>query len=70
MIRNDPRAALVFWLVLEPPIQVPLVLCVLGIFPQHAQALYTLAVVVNLLQCAQTLVQVVYGRVDRTSGVS
>jgi hypothetical protein len=63
MIRTDPRAALFFWLVLEPPIQIPLLLCVFGVFPQHAYALYTVAVVLNLFQCAQTLVQVVYMRV-------
>jgi len=66
MIRTDPRAAAFFWLVLEPPIQVPLLFCVFGIFPQHAASLHTLAVVLNLFQCAQTLVQVVYMRVERT----
>jgi len=67
MIRTDPKAALFFWLVLEPPIQIPLVLCILGIFLPYAHALYTLAVVLNLFQCAQTLVQVVYGRVERAT---
>jgi hypothetical protein len=68
MFRTDLRAALFFWLVLEPPIQVPLVFGVLGIFPAHAAAVYTVAVVVNLFQCAQTLVQVVYARVGRAAG--
>jgi hypothetical protein len=67
MLRTDRRAALFFWLVLEPPIQVPLLLCVLGIFLPYASALYTIAVVVNLFQCAQTLVQVVYSRVGRAA---
>ena len=66
MVRTDPRAAAFFWLVLEPPIQVPLLFCVFGIFPQHAAAFYTLAVVLNLFQCAQTLVQAVYMRVERS----
>jgi hypothetical protein len=52
--------------VLEPMIQVPLLLAILGMFPQHAAAFYVLAVVINLLQCAQTLVQTVYARVART----
>lgn len=71
MIRTDLRAALFFWLVLEPPIQIPLVLVIFGVSPRFAPALYTVAVVINLLQCAQTLVQVVYLRVERSgSGVT
>jgi hypothetical protein len=64
--RNDPRAAAFFWFVLEPPIQVPLVLALLGTFPARASGLYTIAVVVNLVQGAQLLAQVVYARVERT----
>ncbi len=67
MIRTDIRAALFFWLVLEPPIQIPLVLCIFGIFLPQAAALYTMAVVLNLFQCALTLVQVVYARVERAA---
>ena len=64
--RNDPRAAAFFWFVLEPPIQVPLLLAVLGAFPSRAAGLYTVAVVINLIQGAQLLAQVVYARIERT----
>jgi hypothetical protein len=64
--RNDPKAAAFFWFVLEPPIQVPLVLAMLGVFPERASGLYTIAVVVNLVQGAQLLAQVVYARIERT----
>jgi hypothetical protein len=67
MFRTNLRAALFFWLVLEPPIQVPLLLGVFGVFSSHASALYIVAVVLNLFQCAQTLVQVVYIRVNRAA---
>lgn len=66
MIRADPKASLFFWLVLEPLIQVPLFLCVFGVFPRYAHAFYMIAVIINLIQCAQTLIQVVYARVERT----
>ena len=46
---------------------VPLGLGGFGVFPFHASALYTVAVVLNLFQCAQTLAQVVYIRVKRTA---
>lgn len=64
--RNDPRAAAFFWFVLEPPIQVPLALALLGLFPARASGLYTVAVVVNLVQGAQLLAQVVYMKIERT----
>jgi hypothetical protein len=66
-MRTAPRSAAFFWLVLEPPIQVPLILVMLGLFPERASGLFTLAVVVNLVECAQLLAQVTYARVARTS---
>ena len=60
--REDPRAAAFFWFVLEPPIQVPLILVILGAFPAHAPGLYAVAVVINVIQAAQLLAQVVYAR--------
>lgn len=65
-VRNDPRAAAFFWLVLEPPIQVPLLLVLFGLYPQHAPGLYAVAVVINLLQGAQLLAQAVYARSGAT----
>lgn len=68
--RNDRKAAAFFWFVLEPPIQIPLVLAILNTFPERASGLYTIAVVVNLVQGAQLLAQVVYARIERTSAPS
>ncbi len=65
MMRSDVKASLLFWFVLEPLIQVPLFFCVFGFLPQYAHAFYMLAVVINLIQCAQALLQVVYARVER-----
>ena len=66
MIRTDPKSAAFFWLVLEPTIQIPLALNILGILPRYAPAFFTTAVIINLFQCATTLGQVVYLRVNRT----
>ena len=65
MMRADLKVSLFFWLVLEPLIQVPLFLCVFGVLPQYALGFYMIAVIINLIQCAQTLIQVVYARVER-----
>lgn len=65
MMRADLKASLFFWLILEPLIQLPLFLCMFGILTQYAHAFYMIAVVINLIQCAQTLIQVVYARVER-----
>lgn len=64
-MKASPRSAAFFWLVLEPPIQVPLILATLGLFPERASGLFTIAVVVNLVECAQLLAQVTYHRVAR-----
>ena len=63
----DPLASASFWLVLEPPIQIPLLFLVLGNFSRHAAAFRTLAVVICLFQCAHTPVQVAYVRVERSN---
>ena len=70
MMRSDLKASLFFWLVLEPLIQVPLFFCLFGVLPEYAHALYMIAVIINLIQCAQTLLQVVYARVDRVNRTS
>jgi len=64
--RSNPRAAAFFWIVLETPIQVPLILAILGFFPAKVAGLYTVAVVVNLIEAAQLLAQIVYARVARS----
>lgn len=49
-----------FWLLLEVPMQVPLVLTVLGVYPDLEPAFYTTALVFNLFEAAFILAQLVY----------
>lgn len=63
-----PRSAAFFWLVLEPPIQLPLILAMLGLFPSNAAGFYIIAVLVNLVEGAPLLAQVTYARVARSKG--
>ena len=64
--RTNPRAAAFFWIVLETPIQVPLILAIFGLFPAKAAGFYTVAVVVTLIEAAQLLAQIVYARVAKS----
>ena len=58
--RASPAMAAFFWLLLELPIQVPLVLAVLGPFPHLEPAFYTTALVFNLFEAAFVLARLVY----------
>jgi hypothetical protein len=49
-----------FWLLLELPIQVPLVLTLLGLFPDLEPAFYTTALVFHLFEAAYVLARLVY----------
>jgi hypothetical protein len=60
--QQQPVASAFFWLALELPIQVPLVLAVLAIWPDLGEAFYTTALVFNLFQAAFLLAQFVYAR--------
>jgi hypothetical protein len=55
---------LVFLLCLEIAVQGPLALVVLGSFPASSPALYTTALIINLLQAAFLLSQLVLSRAD------
>ena len=56
----SPAMAVFFWLLLELPIQIPLVLAVLGPFPDLEPGLYTTALVFNLFEAAFVLARLVY----------
>ena len=58
--RSNPVADVFFWLLLEVPMQVPLVLAVLGPYPALEPAFYTTALVLNLFEAAFVLAQLVY----------
>ena len=58
--RASPAMAAFFWILLEIPIQVPLVLTVLGPFPDLEPGFYTTALVFNLFEAAFVLARLVY----------
>jgi hypothetical protein len=60
--RQRPVSSLFFWLALELPIQVPLILAVLGLFPDLGAAFYTTALAFNLFEAAFILAQFVYSQ--------
>ena len=60
--RANPVAAAIFWLLLEVPMQLPLVLAVLGPYPDLEPAFYATALVLNLFEAAFVLAQLVYSQ--------
>ena len=65
--RANPVMAAFFWLLLEVPIQIPLVLAVLGLYPDLEPAFYTTALVLNLFEAAFVLARLVYAQVGPPS---
>lgn len=59
MIRGSPVSFILLVLVLEPVIQVPLALGLLGLLPSLASAFYLTALIVNLCQAAFVFSQLV-----------
>jgi len=66
MRQTSRPAALFFWLALELPIHVPLVLAVIGVNPSLDAAFYTTALVFHLFEGAFVLTQLVYAQVKTT----
>jgi hypothetical protein len=62
LARTQPMSSLFFWAALELPIQVPLVLAVLGLFERLDPAFYVTALAFNLFEAAFVLAQVVYSQ--------
>lgn len=62
LARSQPVSSLFFWLVLELPIQVPLILAVLGPFPDLDPAFYITALAFTLFEAAFVLAQFVYSQ--------
>jgi hypothetical protein len=58
--RENPFMNLFFWVFLEAPIHVSLILVVLGIYPEFEPALYTTALLFNLFEAIFVLVQIVH----------
>ena len=66
--RASPAMSAFFWVLLELPIQIPLALTLLGLFPELAPAFYLTALGFNLFQAAFVLAQLVYSQVSPTNG--
>lgn len=62
--RSNPAMAAVFWILLEIPIQLPLLIVLLGLWPEQEMALYTTSLVFNLFQAAFVLAQLVYAQAN------
>ena len=62
--RSQPIMSAILWLFLEVPMQVPLVLAILGLYPDYEPAFYITALVFNLFEAAFILVQLVYSQVE------
>ena len=60
--KTSPVVAAVFWVLLEIPIQVPLILAVFGVAPSLARAFYVTSLVLNLFQAAFLLGRLVFTR--------
>lgn len=62
--RDNPMMAAFFWLLLEIPMQAPLVLVIIGANPELEPAFYITSLVLNLFQAAFVLAQFVYSQAN------
>jgi hypothetical protein len=60
--RAYPAISIVFWVFLEVPIELPLVLVLFGFAARYAPALYVTALILTLVQAAFMLARVVFSR--------
>jgi hypothetical protein len=60
LARSSPLRTLFFWLLLELPVQIPLLLIVLGMSQNLEPAFYLTALVFSLFEAAFVLAQLVY----------
>jgi len=63
-VQTSPVISVLFWLCLEVPLQAPLVLTILGLYPNLEPAFYTTALLFNLFQAAFALVRLVHSQTD------
>lgn len=69
-LRTSPITTVFFWLLLEIPLQVPLVLTMLGWYPNLELAFYTTALLFQLFEAVFVLAQIVYSQVGPSNGNS
>ncbi|MFX0075386.1 MAG: hypothetical protein ACFE96_08090 [Candidatus Hermodarchaeota archaeon] len=63
-MKTSPVMGILFWLVFEVPLQVPLILTIIGLFPDLEEAFYITALLFNLFSAAYVLSQIVYTKAN------
>ena len=64
MKNQSKKASFLFWLLFEVPLEVPLVLTIIGLFPHLEEAFYITALLFNLFSAAYVLSQIVYSKAE------
>jgi hypothetical protein len=64
--RTKPLTAILFFLLLELPFLVPLILILTGLYPNLELAFYTTTLLLNLFEAAFMLTQIVYSQMKKT----
>ena len=60
-MKTQSKASMIFfWLIFEVPLEVSLILSIIGLFPDLEQAFYTTALLFNLFSAAYVLSQIVH----------
>ena len=59
-MRSNPVMSILFFLLLEIPLQIPLILAIIGLFPALEYAFYLTALLFSLFEAAFVLAQLVY----------
>ena len=65
--RANPMMAAFFWILLEAPVQAPLVFILIGRWPDLEPAFYTTSLVFSLFEAAYVLAQLVYAQMSPPS---
>ncbi len=69
-MREKPLITILFWVLLELPLQVPLILIFTGVFPELEAGFYITSLLFNMFQAAFVLGQLVYSKVDSSKSKS
>ena len=62
--REGPVRSVFFWILLEAPIHVSLILIATGVYPDHEPALYLTALLLHLFEAAYILAQLVHTQAE------
>jgi protein-S-isoprenylcysteine O-methyltransferase Ste14 len=63
-IKSSPLTATFFWLLLELPVQLPLILIMFNVFPDLGLALYLTSIIFCLFEAVFVLAQLVYSQMS------